>query len=113
MEEGRELRVADDKMDSPTYAKDVGESLLKLLTQGADYGIYHLANAGVVSYYDFVCTIRDSLGLECEIHRAKDGDFPALGLKPLRTALTTTRLDPPLRPWREALSEYISGMQNE
>lgn len=106
MQNRGELKVADDKIDSPTYAKDVAQSLLKLLTEAPDYGIYHLANSGFVSYFDFVCSLRDQLGIECEIFRAKDSDFPALGLKPLRTALSSVRLKP-MRPWEEALAEYV------
>lgn len=105
---GAGLRVADDKIDSPTYAHDVAKALLNILTEEYPYGVYHLVNSGAVSYFDFVCTLRDLFGAKNVIYRAKDRDFPALGLKPLRTALRSIHLDP-MRPWRDALEAYVDA----
>ena len=70
------------------------------------YGIYHLANRGMVSYYDFVKKLVDLLGVDAKLRRAKDIDFPALGHKPLKTAMKSIKLEP-MRPWEDALSEYV------
>jgi dTDP-4-dehydrorhamnose reductase len=105
---GQKLRVADDKIDSPSYARDVAELLLSLLTEKHSHGIYHLANSGMTSYYEFVCVLRDLLGANNIIDRAKDRDFPALGLKPLRTALKSIHLDP-IRSWQDALEDYVTA----
>lgn len=103
----RELRVADDKLDSVSYARDVASCLLQLLVQKQPFGIYHITNSGVTSYYDFVCALKDLLGSNSIVHRAKDKDFPAFGLKPLRTALRSVRLEP-MRSWKEALEAYVT-----
>ena len=101
-----EIRVADDKIDSISYAKDVASCLLRILLEERRYGTYHISNSGSVSYYDFVCELQNLLDKKNNIHRAKDSDFPALGKKPLRTALQSIKL-PPMRPWKEALREYV------
>jgi dTDP-4-dehydrorhamnose reductase len=108
MEQGRELRIADDKIDSPTYSLDVAETAITLLTQKAPYGLYHAVNDGFTSYYDFITSVRDIVGLQVLIHRAKDADFPSLVPKPLRTAMRSVKL-PTLRGWRGALTEYLQS----
>lgn len=104
--EGRELRIADDKMDSPTYTIDAADAAISLITGSASYGIYHIANQGWVSYYDFACRIREIMKAESIIQRAKDKDFSSICYKPLRTALLSTKVGP-LRNYEAALREYI------
>ena len=104
---GQELRVADDKIDTPTYTKDVAETIISLLEREKPYGIYHVANSGVVSYYDFIARLIEILKADVKLTRAKDKDFPALAYKPLNTALKSIKLEP-LRSWQDALSDYIT-----
>ena len=104
---GEELRVADDKIDTPTYTKDVAETIISLLETEKPYGIYHVANSGVVSYYDFIVKLIEILKADVKLVRAKDKDFPALAYKPLNTALNSIKLEP-LRSWQDALSDYIA-----
>lgn len=106
---GEDLRIADDKIDSVSYARDVAETVLDLIVERRPYGIYHIANAGSCSYYDFVMALKTLMHSPSTIHRAKDADFPGLAPKPLRTALLSRRL-PPLRPWREALAEFVADV---
>lgn len=103
---GRELKIADDRMDSPTYSRDAAAAVVNLVMDRAPYGLYHVANQGWVSYYDFVAAIIKHLGATNALHRAKDADFPSLTYKPLRTALASLHLAP-LRPWSEALADYL------
>ncbi len=106
IKEGRELRIADDKMDSPTYNMDAADAMISLITGNAPYGIYHIANQGWISYYDFACKIREIMNADNMIHRAKDQDFSSICYKPLRTALLSTKIEP-LRDYEAALREYI------
>lgn len=104
---GEEVRVADDKMDSPTYSMDAAETLISLLEAEKPFGIYHVANSGMVSYYDFIAKLIEILKVDANLTRAKDKDFPALAYKPLNTALRSIKLEP-LRSWQDALSDYIA-----
>lgn len=108
IKKSEELKIADDKIDSMTYAMDVAEQLVSMFEREMPYGVYHLANYGAVSYYDFVKKLIGLLGSKVKLTRAKDSDFPALAYKPLKTAMKSTKL-PPMRPWEEALSDYVSN----
>lgn len=102
-----ELCIAADKIDSPTYSLDAAHALVELLTDQRPHGTYHLANQGAVSYFNFVTTIAQLLGAKVKITPAKDSDFPFIGQKPLKTAMTSDRI-PSLRDWRAALQDYLS-----
>ena len=107
IKDGKELRIADDKMDSPTYSMDAAAALISIIIENAPYGIYHIANNGWVSYYDFVLKICELLKVENIIHRAKDKEFASICHKPLRTALKSAKIKH-LRNYEEALREYLN-----
>lgn len=104
--EGRTLRIADDKVDSPTYNLDIADTIISILEEGKPFGIYHIANSGRVNFYDFVLKIVELMGTNTEVVRAKDKDFQVMAPNALKTAMKSIKL-PPLRGWQEALSEYI------
>lgn len=101
-----ELKIADDKIDSPTYTIDAIETIISLIEKRYPFGIYHIANTGRISYFDFVVKIRNLLNSKAKVARAKDMNFKSLGYKPLKTALKSIKIEP-LRNWEDALSEYI------
>jgi dTDP-4-dehydrorhamnose reductase len=103
---GEELMIADDKIDSPTYTMDAAEAVILLLEKQYPCGIYHIANSGKISYFDFVSKIRDLLNSNVRIIRAKDRDFNSRGYKPLKTAMKSVKIEP-LRSWEDALYAYI------
>ena len=105
--QGADIRVADDKFDSPSYAHDVAVGVMDLLRDQRPFGTYHVANDGNVNYYEFVSALKEMLGADNPVQRAKDSDFPGRGHKPLRTAMASAIL-PPLRDWRAALNDYVS-----
>lgn len=106
---GKPLKIADDKIDSPSYSKDIAEVLIRLIKDKEPYGVYHLANSGKVSLYEFVIEMANLTNKQIEVSRAKDSDFPSLAHKPLRTALVSEKL-PPLRGWKQALDEYVNQL---
>ena len=86
--------------------KDAAEATISLLEEKKPYGLYHITNSGVVSFYDFIARVIEMMGVETNLVRAKDRDFGGLGHKPLKAALKSVKLKP-LRSWQDALSEYI------
>lgn len=103
---GKDVRVAEDKLDSPTYADDAAEASLKLILNKNEYGIYHIANSGVCSYFDLIYEAATLIQSQGRVHPAKDADFPSLAYKPVKTALASHKLEP-LRDWQSALIDYI------
>jgi dTDP-4-dehydrorhamnose reductase len=115
---GKPLRVVDDQVGSPTYTLDLAAATLDLLDRGAS-GLWHVANAGQTSWFDFARAIFDEWGLTPDLQPTTSAQWKAT--KPdaaTRPAYSVFDLSPleqllgrPMRPWREALHAYrlLSG----
>lgn len=101
----RTLRMADDIVTSPTYAKDAAEAVWRAVAGAAPFGLYHLTNSGKASLYDLMRETAALLGLDVTVERASFRDFPSLGRKNTVTPLRQTKL-PELRNWKDALADY-------
>ncbi len=104
---GQELRVVVDKIDSLSYSIDIAGQILLMLDRQVPYGFYHLANAGKISFYEFIRKMMQLLEVKNNLVPAKAGDFSTQGHQSLKTAMKSEKL-PSLRNWEEALSEYVS-----
>jgi len=106
------LRVVTDEVGNPTYAPDLANALTALIHTGA-YGVYHLTNAGYCSRYDFA---RETLRLSGRDHVPVEpitlADFPRASTPPRFAPLANTAaaaLGVTLRPWQEALVEFLKS----
>lgn len=59
---GEALRVVDDQIGSPTYARDLARALAELVARQLT-GVYHLTNGGSCSWYEFARAILEQAGL--------------------------------------------------
>jgi len=103
---GQTVKVASDKIDSPTYSLDAANIILDMVEGEKPYGVYHVVNSGAVSYFDLIEALRDHLNSSSQIFKAKEADFPGLAPKPLRTAMKSEKL-PEFRTWDAALEAWI------
>ena len=60
------LRVVNDQRGSPTYAKDLAEPLICLIEKGKT-GIYHIANSGSCTWFEFAGEIFRLLEIDTTI----------------------------------------------
>jgi len=106
LENNKDLKIADDKIDSPTYAKDAAICLTQILLKKKKFGTYHLANEGKISYFEFVKYIKKILSSKSKIKPVKDKFFKSEGFKPLKTSLKSLRKIK-MRNWKKAINEYL------
>ena len=106
LKQNKTLKIATDKIDSPTYAKDAAKALIDIIKKRKKYGTYHLANQGKISFYIFVKELKKILKSKNIIIKAKDKDFISVGFKPLNTSIVSNKLKK-MRNWRAALKEYV------
>ena len=110
--EGRtELKAVNDKFGSPIYAADLIAGVRRLVETEA-YGLYHMVNEGFVSRYDVALAIRDILGRpDIQVEPVSSDEFPLPAPRGRSEAMRNEKLEkmglPPMRPWREALEEYV------
>lgn len=108
IDEGKELNMAYDKIDSFGYTLDIANKLIDMLEKKMPFGTYHLTNSGRGSYYDLALKTVEILGVNIKVRKAEDKNFPAIGKKPLNTSIKSVKLKP-LRSWEEALYSYITN----
>jgi dTDP-4-dehydrorhamnose reductase len=110
---GKPLKVVNDQVGSPTYTFDLAEATLDLLDCGAR-GIYHVANAGQTSWFDFARTIFEEWGINADLKPTTSAEWkatkPDSATRPAYSvfdlAPLTAALGRPMKPWRDALCAY-------
>lgn len=104
------LRVVNDQFGSPTFTDDLARTLRELLGHG--YGIYHVTNTGICTWYEFAVEIMEKRGLRKQIIPVTSEEFMRPAKRPANSALNDTllRLEgiTPLRHWGDALDDYLS-----
>lgn len=104
------IRVVDDQVLAPTYARDVAH-LIRVLLEREAGGIFHVTNTGACSWYEFAGKIFDLLGLEPDFDSTTTAAFGAAARRPAYSVLAHHGLErcgiDDLRPWSDALKAYL------
>lgn len=111
--EKTELTVVDDQVGTPTYAEDLAKFIIDLLPTEL-YGIYHASNTGCCSWFQFARAIFEAAGLDnTKISPISTSRLKRPAPRPAYSVLDhfCIRLEglPDLRPWEEALQEYLAN----
>jgi dTDP-4-dehydrorhamnose reductase len=100
------IRVVDDQILVPTYTRDLAEAIVRLIDSQA-LGLYHLTSDGECSWYEFAQRIFTLLGLSPDLSPTTTEAFAARARRPAYSVLRSARLAWRLRPWPQALAEYL------
>lgn len=106
---GAVVQAVDDEKSCFTYAPDLAQATKVLLEESAPYGMYHLANSGAVTWYEAACELYTQAHIGATIQPVGSDVFPRKALRPRCSTLLNTKR-PPLRPYQEALKEYLRNM---
>jgi dTDP-4-dehydrorhamnose reductase len=111
--EREELRVVNDQYGCPTSTKDLANAMLALI-QTQHYGTYHAANTGVTTWYDFAKKIfelsgNDRVKVLPQTTEELGRPAPRPKYSPLENMMLGLTVGNIMRPWEEALEEYISN----
>jgi len=90
------IGVVFDQTGSPTYAPDLAEAILNIITHHQENsfpsGTYHFANQGVASWYDLAWEIMDLAGISCRVYPITTNEFPLPAKRPAYSVLNTSRI---------------------
>ncbi|MGZ9161294.1 MAG: SDR family oxidoreductase [Candidatus Limnocylindrales bacterium] len=105
---GERLRAVDDEWGNPTYAADVADAIVELLSEDAHAGIHHLVNGGVASRAEWAADIAARMGVSIEIEGVPAATWSRASTPPLWGVLEPTPLPSgePMRPWTAAMADY-------
>lgn len=112
------LSVVADQIGTPTYAKDLAEVLLKLITEDKRcYGVYHYSNKGEISWYDFAKEIFTISETSVILNMITTADYPTAATRPKYSVLSKERivkeLDINLPNWEQSLKRALDNLKAE
>jgi dTDP-4-dehydrorhamnose reductase len=116
LRQGREkdvLSVVNDQVGSPTYTLDLSQAIA-LLIEREVRGIFHVANSDSCTWYHYARTILKLSGIEgVKVVPISSKELANPAVRPAYSVLDTKKLKQEtgltLRPWTEALRDYLSS----
>ncbi len=117
---GRErtsLQVVFDQVGTPTYAADLADALLQIISAGKLIpGIYHYSNEGVCSWYDFALAIFKLAKIECDVLPINSKDYPTKTPRPHYSVLNKQKVKSTynlrIAHWEDSLRLCIQKLEN-
>ncbi len=106
-EKNSTIKAVSDEINSITYAPDLAAATVAIIKGQTPYGIYHIVNGGFASWFEFAQQIFGIKNIAVTVMPVPASDFPRPARRPGRIILKNT-LFPRLRPWQEALQEYLT-----
>ncbi|PKV65403.1 dTDP-4-dehydrorhamnose reductase [Polaribacter sp. Hel1_33_96] len=116
--EREELQVIFDQVGTPTWAGDLANTILKIISQleygNANKGLYHYSNEGVASWYDFAVEIMNLSNVNCKVLPIETEEYPTPAPRPsysvLNKAKIKTDFNIEIPHWKISLKECINQL---
>lgn len=110
--EREKLTVIFDQIGTPTYAADLADVILKVISHPTFIGgIYHFSNEGVCSWYDFTKSIHRLANIQCDVQPIESKDYPARTPRPNYSVLNKAKIKLvygfTIPHWEESLGKCI------
>ena len=109
-----EIGVVYDQIGSPTYAGDLAKAILDILPKISNKGVelYHYANEGICSWYDFAKAIFDLEGLTIKVKPLESYQFPLPAKRPFYSVLNKSKIKEvyqiEIPNWKESLINLLN-----
>ena len=116
MEEKESIQVINDQTGCPTYAADLAQFILQLVTAlpGLNVNpprIFNYSNAGSTSWNGFAEAIKDMIKSDCKILSVTTAGYNARAKRPLYSVLDTTKVQElfhiTIPGWKESLQKCL------
>lgn len=115
MSEKESIGVVSDQVGSPTYAADLAEAIMQIISSGKwQAGIYNYSNEGTISWFDFANEIKKLIGSSCLVNALTTEQFPTPAKRPKYSVLDKTKIQQTfsiqLKDWKESLKHCIDKL---
>ncbi len=106
----QQIKVVQDQVGSPTYAKDLAKVLCDLINC-RQYGIYHVTNRGFCSWYEFALEIVRRSGLSTEVIPINSNEYTTKAKRPENSKMSDGKISKiqvhEMPNWKIALDDYL------
>jgi dTDP-4-dehydrorhamnose reductase len=92
------LKVVFDQTGTPTYAADLAEAIMSIVSGvirnqiALNSGIYNYSDEGVCTWYDFACEIVKEAGLTCNVYPVLTKDYRQTAQRPIYSVLDKSKI---------------------
>jgi len=115
------LGVIFDQIGTPTYARDLAQTCLEILSNSerldAQGKVYHFSNEGVASWYDFAKAIMELGEVDCQVNPIESKEYPTPAARPHYSVLNKSKIKSDygveIPYWRDSLKECIQTLKVE
>jgi dTDP-4-dehydrorhamnose reductase len=121
--EKKELRVVNDQLGAPTWARYIAQATLSALGRSLAIGdaglsgVYNLVNSGVTSWYEFAREIRDCAGGfgDVVLRPISSADYQTAAARPMWSVLSTEKISRVFgvypAHWRDAMKLCVAEIK--
>lgn len=119
MQEKESLNVVFDQVGTPTYAVDLAQTILTVLSKVYDApaaygGIYHYSNEGVTSWYDFAVAIKELTAASCNVLPVTTDKYPTPARRPAYSVFNKQKIKDTfglqIPYWRNSLQVCLKNL---
>ena len=96
--EKESLNVVSDQTGTPTYAADLAEAIMRIISGvirnqiALNAGIYNYSNEGVCTWYDFAVEIILEAGLTCHVNPVFTKDYQLAAQRPAYSVMDKSKI---------------------
>lgn len=115
--ESSSLRVVYDQVGSPTYARDLAQTLVNVILKGRAYfapEVFHYTNEGVCSWFDLATEIANFYTHSCKIIPILSSEYPTTAKRPFYSVLNKSKIKDcygiEIPHWRESLTNCLKRL---
>lgn len=113
-----EIGVVSDQLGSPTYAVDLAKALLHLLKKETPVPtLYHFANEGTCSWFDFATEIMKANALGCKVNPILTVDYPTKAKRPANSEMSTQKFCNDFQweipTWQDAVKRCVASQNQD
>ncbi len=117
LQEKDEINVVNDQIGSPTYANDLAEAIMQIISLKQWHpGIYNYSNDAVISWFDFAEAIKDLSGSTCKINPISTSQFPTPAKRPSYSVLDKKKIQDvygiSMKNWRDSLAGCLEKLRS-
>jgi dTDP-4-dehydrorhamnose reductase len=107
-----EISVVSDQIGTPTYAGDLADVILKIISsKNTNFGLYHYSNEGQTSWYGFAKAIFEGSNLKIKTTPIKTEAYPTPAKRPIYSVMDKTKIKNTLKAtapkWQDSLSKIL------
>ena len=115
-----ELRVVDDQIGGPTYAGDLARFIMTVVRQRnfiEGLKIYHFADHGAISWYDFARQIMRNASISCKVLPISTAEYGAIAPRPASSVFDLSAVIQDfsfeIPHWRDSLQKCMQKIDNQ